>query len=53
MSANRTKSMGWMTVLIILGVVALYSGARSLGVLIPAALLVWYAAGPALRSGRN
>jgi hypothetical protein len=53
MSGNAKKSMGWMMVLILLGVAALYAGARSLAVLIPAAVLVWYASGPAVRGGRN
>ena len=53
MSMNSKKSMGWTVVLMIFGVAALYCGAKSLALLIPAAILVWYGAGPALRSGRN
>jgi hypothetical protein len=53
MSANSKKSITSTTVLILLGLVALFAGAKWLGLLIPAAILVWYAAGPALRSGRN
>jgi hypothetical protein len=53
MSMNSKKSMGWMAVLIVLGIVALLGGEKWLVVLIPAAMLVWYGAGPALRSGRN
>ena len=53
MSVNAKKSMGSMMVLILLGVTALYAGARSLAVIIPAAVLVWYASRPALRRGRN
>jgi len=34
-------------------VLALYGGARWLLLLIPAAALVWYAAAPKLRRGRN
>jgi hypothetical protein len=53
MSVNLKKSMGWAVVLVLLGVLAIYAGAKSLIVLIPAAMLVWYEARPALRSGRN
>ena len=53
MSASTKKSMGWMAVLILLGLVALFGGVKWLVVLIPAAMMVWYGAGPALRSGRN
>ena len=53
MSATSKKSMTWTFVLILLGMAALYGGSRWLTVLIPAAVLVWYGAGPAWRSGRN
>ncbi|MGA7754652.1 MAG: hypothetical protein WCB05_17595 [Candidatus Sulfotelmatobacter sp.] len=53
MSANSKKSMGWSGVLVLLGLVALIGGQGWLVVLIPAAMLVWYGTGPALRSGRN
>jgi hypothetical protein len=53
MSANSKKSMGWSGVLVLLGLVALFGGQDWLVVLIPAAMLVWYGASPALRSGRN
>jgi hypothetical protein len=53
MSANSKKSMGWAIVLIILGMAALYGGSKLLGLLIPAALLVWFTAKPTLRTGRN
>lgn len=53
MSANSKKSMGWMVVLILLGVAALFGGAKWLVLLIPAATLVWYGAAPILRGGRN
>lgn len=53
MSANSKKSMGWTIVLILFGVVTLVEGARWLVLLIPAAMLIWYGAGPMLRSGRN
>ncbi len=45
--------MAWTTLLIVFGVIALVGGDRWLVVLIPAAMLVWYGAGPVLRSGRN
>jgi len=53
MSMDAKKSMGWAVVLILLGMAALYGGSRWLTLLIPAALLVWYAAKPRLRTGRN
>jgi len=53
MSADSKKSTGGTVVLIILGVAALFGGARWLALLIPAALLVWYGAGSAWRTGRN
>jgi hypothetical protein len=53
MSADSKKSMGWTTVLIILGVAAMYGGTKSLTLLIPAAMLVWYAAGTLLFNGRR
>ncbi len=53
MSANSKKSMGWTVVLILLGMGALYGGSKWLALLIPAALFVWYAAKPRLRTGRN
>ena len=53
MSANSKKSMGWTIVLIFLGLVALFGGEKWLVLLIPAAVLVWYAARPMLGTGRN
>lgn len=50
MSANSKKSMGWTVVLILLGMAALYGGSKWLGLLIPAALLAWYAAKHQLRT---
>ena len=53
MSAASRKSMGWTSVLVILGVVALYASAKWLAILVPVAVLIWYGARPLLRSGRN
>jgi hypothetical protein len=53
MSANSKKSMGWTMVLICLGLLALFGGEKWLALLIPAAVFVWYAARPMLRTGRN
>ena len=58
MSANlkaisSKQSIAWTLVLIVLGIAALYSGEKWLTLLVPAAVLVWYGAGPILRSGRN
>jgi hypothetical protein len=53
MSANSKKSVGSTIVLILMGMAALYGGSKWLGLLIPAAALVWYSVGPSLRTGRN
>jgi hypothetical protein len=53
MSMNTKKSVSGTILLILLGLVALFAGANWLPVLIPAAMLIWFGAGPALRSGRN
>jgi hypothetical protein len=53
MSMNTKKSVSGTILLIVLGVAALFGGVKWLSVLVPAALLVWYGVGPALRSGRN
>ena len=53
MSTDSKKSMGWTVVLIFLGMAALYGGSKWLGLLIPAALLVWYTAKPMIGTGRN
>jgi hypothetical protein len=53
MSVNSKKSIGWTVLLVILGMAALYGGSKWLGLLIPAALLIWYAAKPMIGAGRN
>jgi len=53
MSRDAKKSLSSTTVLILLGVAALFGGVKSLVFLIPAALLVWYSARPMPRKGRN
>jgi hypothetical protein len=53
MSANSTNTTARTILLIILGLLVLVAGMKWLVVLIPAAMLVWYASSPALRSGRN
>jgi hypothetical protein len=53
MSMNSKKSMGWTIVLIFLGLIAFFGGVSWLALLIPAALFIWYGAGPALWGGRN
>jgi hypothetical protein len=50
---NQNKSLAWSVLLVMLGVIALFAGAKSLILIIPAAALVWYEARPILRSGRN
>ena len=53
MSAESKKSLGWTSVLMVLGVAALYGGPGWLAILIPAAMLVWYRVASVLRNGRN
>jgi hypothetical protein len=53
MSMDAKKSMGWAVILIVMGMAAIYGGSKWLALLIPAAVLVWYAAKPRLRTGRN
>ena len=49
----NTKTSLATTALILLGVLALLAGEKSLTVLIPVAVLVWYAATPRPRRSRN
>jgi hypothetical protein len=44
MSAESKKGYGSTIVMMILGFLAVYGGARWLVILVPAAVLVWYAA---------
>jgi hypothetical protein len=53
MSANAKKSAGATLALILLGMLVLLTGEKLLVVMIPAAILIWYAASPTWRSGRN
>jgi hypothetical protein len=53
MSANSKKSISRTLILILLGIIALVAGVKSLIVLIPAAMLVYFGTDPVLRSGRN
>lgn len=53
MSMDAKKSMGWAVILIVMGMAAIYGGSKWLALLIPAAVLVWYAAKPRFRTGRN
>ena len=53
MSMESKKSIGITVLLMTLGVLAMYAGLKSLIVLVPAAMLIWYEAKPVLRSGRN
>jgi hypothetical protein len=53
MSVDSKKSTGATVIFIILGLVALFGGAGWLTLLIPVAVLVWYGAGSAWRTGRN
>ena len=53
MSANSKKSIVRTLALILLGIIALVAGVKSLIVLVPAALLVYFGTDPVLRSGRS
>ena len=53
MSRESKKSVSWTIVLVLLGLLAFYGGARWLFVLIPVALMIWGIAGPVVRTGRN
>jgi len=53
MKARWMRSLSMSGLLITLGIAALLGGTRSLVVLIPVAVLVWYSARPALHAGRN
>ena len=53
MSANSKKSIVRTLALILLGIIALVAGVKSLIVLVPAALLVYFGIDPVLRSGRS
>jgi hypothetical protein len=53
MSADSKKSTGAAALFMILGLAAFFGGTRWLALLIPAAVLVWYGAGSAWRTGRN
>jgi hypothetical protein len=53
MNTRHKQAIGATFVLILLGLVVLITGVKWLTVLIPAATLVWYAASPRMRSGRN
>jgi hypothetical protein len=54
MNTRSRKSSGWALVLVFLGLLALYAGPRGLALLVPAAILVWYASGrSAPRNDRN
>lgn len=53
MSAEAKKGYGSMLLLLTLGIVALFTGAKSLVLVVPAAILIWYSARPSLGNGRN
>ncbi len=53
MSVEAKKGYGSTLVLLLLGLLAFYGGSAWLLVLIPAAVLVWRAAGEPARRSRN
>ncbi|MGA8430419.1 MAG: hypothetical protein WB729_11405 [Candidatus Sulfotelmatobacter sp.] len=52
-NANLRKSMAWTAILIVLGLLALIGGVKTLVLLLPAAAFVWYQARPVVHGGRN
>lgn len=53
MNKDVQKSIAAALALILLGILVLLTGERSIIVLIPAAVLVWYGTAPKLRRSRN
>jgi hypothetical protein len=53
MKMDWKKSVGPVMLLMLLGVVALYGGAKTLALVIPLALLVWYRTSTVPGSRRN
>ena len=53
MSKDAQKPMIAAFALILLGILVLFTGERSLVVLIPAAVLVWFGTAPEVRRSRN
>lgn len=53
MNMNWKGSLTSALVLVALGLIALYGGAKTLALVIPVALVVRYGTGPLLGSGRN
>jgi len=52
-NANSRKTMAWTAALIVLGLLALIGGTKTLVLLLPAAVFVWYQARHMVHSGRN
>ncbi len=50
---NSKRSIAAMIAFMLLGMLVLIAGQKSLLVVVPAAVLVWYGAAPKVRSGRN
>lgn len=53
MSAETKKGYGSMLLLLALGIIALFAGAKSLVLVVPAAVIVWYGARLAPGNGGN
>jgi hypothetical protein len=53
MSRTSKKSIGATLMLVLMGLLVMIAGMKSLVVMIPAAVLVWYAVNPSFGSGRN
>ena len=53
MSAETKKGYASTLILFALGVIVLFAGVKSLVLVVPAAILIWYGARPSLGNGRN
>lgn len=53
MKATSNESLCFAALLLLLGIVALYSGGRWLGLLIPAAIVVWLTASARCQACRS
>jgi hypothetical protein len=52
-NTNPKESMVWTIVLIAFGIAAIYGGAKWLGVLVPAAALIWFGTRQRIQTGGN
>ncbi len=53
MTTTAKRSIVCSVILILLGIAAIYAGTKSLALLIPLAMLLWYGASPVLGRRQN